>query len=149
MTALLSLIGIGFVGTILWFINTEATSVVYRVQFGWHPVWIGVVLSLSQNVMYLFLYFGGDRIVRCWTWLGRKVEHVRTRYGQLLDRAYLPTTFVAAIFGIPPVLALVTLASSMGIRLRQLLPITLYGRFVRFFTLAIIGETIFAWWASL
>lgn len=147
--ALLSLIGIGFVGTILWFINTEATAVLYRVQLGWHPVWIATVLSLSQNLMYLILYFGGDEMTRRWTWLGRKIDRARTKYADLLERSYLPATFVASIFGIPPVLAMVTLASSMGIRLRQLLPITLCGRFIRFFTLAIIGETLFAWWASL
>ncbi len=146
---LLALVGIGFVGTVLWFINTEATAVVYHVELGWNPVLIATVLSLSQNGMYVFLYHGGGRMVERWRWLGKRVERARVRYARMLEKAYLPSTFVAAIFGLPPVLAMVTLAQGFGYRRRQIFPLTLVGRFIRFFTLAMIGETLFLWWQSL
>ena len=147
--ALLALIGIGFVGTILWFINTEATAVVYHVEMDWNPVIIALVLSLSQNVMYVLLYQGGGRVVERWRWLGKRIERARTRYAKMLDRAYLPSTFVAAILGIPPVLAMVTLAKGFGYSRLQIFPLTLVGRFIRFLTLALVGQTLLTWWAQL
>lgn len=142
----LTLVIIGFAGTLFWFLNTEATAIYYGATLGWAPMAVGVTCALGQVIMYVVLFYAGGRLVARWRWLNGRVERARTRFDRQLRRAYVPTTGVASLFGIPPVVALMTLASSFGQRLRSVLPVAFLGRSVRFAVLAAFGATIVGWW---
>jgi membrane protein YqaA with SNARE-associated domain len=146
--AFFTLLGISFVGSVVWLLNAEATAAYYGADMGWHPVAVGLTCATGQVVMYVILYFGGAKLVERWRWLAAKVQRAEERYGDRLHKAYVPTTLVAALFGIPPVLAMVSLAAGFHIRLRTIVAVTFVGRFVRFTFLAAVGQMLFVWWAS-
>ncbi|MGM0578591.1 MAG: hypothetical protein ACQEXJ_22895 [Myxococcota bacterium] len=145
---ILSLLGIGFVGSVLWIVSPEVTSAVYGAKLGWHPLLVGAVVSVGQMGVYTLLYFGGEALVRRWRWLERQVQRTRDKYEKHLEQAYLTLMFVGGIFGIPPVLGMVTLGGSFGIPALHLLPVTFAGRVVRFTALAALGEPALEWWEA-
>lgn len=148
MLALLSLLAISFVGSVLWIVSTEVTASIYGGN-GWNPLAVGAVCSLGQNAMYVILYFFGRRLIKKWAWLGRQVGRAYSLWRPQLEKAYLGTTFVGSLLGVPPVVAMVSLASGFGFRLQMILAMTLPGRFIRFTVLAWAGDYIFEWWAAL
>ena len=145
----LSLIGLSFVGAIFWVLNVETAAVYYGGELGWHPLAVGLTAAFGQNLNYIFLYKGGDALIHRWTWLGIKVEATKQRFSKQLDTSYLWLTAVAALFGIPPLVAMVALASGFNKSLRAILLVTFPIRTLRFTILAIFGESIFAWWNAI
>jgi hypothetical protein len=142
----LSLLGISFVGAIFWLLNVEAAAIYYGGELAWHPLAVGLTAALGQNLNYIFLYKGGDALIHRWKWLGRKVENTRERFSKQMNSGYLWLTAVAALFGIPPVVAMVALASGFNKSLKSILLITYPVRVIRFTILAHFGESLFAWW---
>ncbi len=143
---LASLLGIGFVGSVFWVVNAELTAILYGSQLGWHPLAVGLLIGAAQTAMYVLLYFGGAQAMTRWAWLDRQVVRVRDRFQERLERAYLPASGVAAILGVPPVIALVALAPGFQVPLLHVVPIAFAGRVVRFSILAAFGERLVAWW---
>lgn len=140
----LSLIGISFVSSIVWVVNVEAATVYYGSELGWHPLTVGLTAALGQNLSYILFYRGGAGLAQRWNWLGKKVDQTRRRFQKKLDSSYLWLTAAAALTGIPPAIAMVTLASGFNIPLRSVLLITYPIRAVRFTLFALLGGQIFA-----
>ncbi len=138
----LSLLGIAFVGSVVWLISPEASAVYYGAKLGWHPLAVGVVVAAGQAPMYVMLYFGGERWAMGWRWLARVVARTRRRYQSRMERNYVGLTVLGAIFGIPPVIAMCALASAFDIRPRRILPVVIACRVVRFSVLAGTGWAV-------
>lgn len=144
--ALLALLGISFVGSVIWVVNTEASAIYYGGELGYSPWLVGAVCAVGQCTAYVFFYYGGEKLIGRWRWLAGKVAKVRARFDPArVGKGYLITTFVAAIVGLPPAVGMVALASGFGVQLRALLPIAFVGRYIRFTVLAFAGEGIKAW----
>ncbi len=144
---ILVLVPIGFVGSVFWFVSAEGSAMYYG-SLGYHPLLIGLLAALGQCVMYVILYHGGSRLVARWSWLARKVEALRMRYERRLTTGYLSVSSVAAVTGVPPLVALMTLGSAFGARFWHLWPLALAGRTIRFTVLAAVGEELVAAWSS-
>ena len=147
MIAAASLIGIGFVGAVVWVVNTEATAVYYGVELGWNPLLVGFLLAFGQLGMHLIFFFFGDRLVRRWKWLQKQVEVVQHKWGNRLEQRYLMVTVLAAIFGVPPSAAICVLAPSFGMTLIRFIPVVFVCRIVRFSTLAYFGLQLGQWFS--
>lgn len=139
---LVTLFGISFVGTLLWFINSETAAAVYGSRLGWHWAAVGLTCAVAQSVMYVLLYQGGDVLVRRWTWFGAKIEAVRARYGEKLERRFIGVMAIGSVLGVPPAVAMPVLAPSFRVGMLVVLPIMFAGRFVRFSILAAFGEAL-------
>lgn len=143
------LIGVSFVGAIFWILNVETAAIYYGGELAWHPLAVGLTAAVGQNLNYIFLYKGGDVLIHRWGWLGKKVEATKKRFRKKLETRYLWLTAVAALIGIPPLVAMVALASGFNKSLRAILLVTFPIRTLRFTILAIFGESIFAWWNAI
>lgn len=141
--AFLSLIGIGFVGTIFWVVSTEASSVYYATELGWSPIAVGLTAAAGQTLMYGLIYVGGERLIARWAWLHGKVDKVRGRFHHDLRGGYLATSMLAALTGIPPAIGMTALASGFAIRSFEILPVIFAGRAIRFGVLAAVGGSLF------
>jgi hypothetical protein len=139
MVELLGLAAIAAVGQIAWFVSAEAASILYVRQLGWHPVAVGAVCAGSQVAVHALLYAGGTGLVSRWGRLHRAVERTRERFRSHLEERYLAFSFLAAVVGIPPVMAMAALAGGFGVPARRLLPVTGAGRMVRFTAIAFAG----------
>ena len=148
MLSVLTLFALSFVGSVVWINPTEGWAMYYGGTLGWNPIAVGLTCTLGQNTMYVLLYFGGERLILRWHWLGRKVERVYRRWSHFFGRGYLPLTAVGGVLGIPPVVAMVALASGFGFRLWSVLSVTLAARFTRFWILAQFGDALFKWWTT-
>lgn len=142
----LTLMGVGFVGSVFWVISPEAAAIYYGSELGWNPVAVGGVVAIAQAGMYVLLYHFGHVLLTRWGWLARQIDRTRGRYQTHLDRNYLILSLAGATTGIPPIVALATLASGFDIPLRKFLPVTMLGRVIRFSVLAAVGEALVAWW---
>ena len=145
MLEVLTLMGIGFVGTIIWPISPEASAVFYGSQLGWSALAVGLTVAVAQLPAYALLYFGGERLVGRWKWLARKVSRTKERLDGQVSGSYLVLTGVGAIFGIPPVIAMCALGSGFEVSARTLMPVVFLGRIVRFSTLAGGGVALSFW----
>jgi membrane protein YqaA with SNARE-associated domain len=145
----LSLLGVAFVGTVFWVVSPEAAAIYYGAELGWNPLLVGATIAVGQIGMYAILYHGGEVMVQRWRWLHGKVMATRTRFLHHMERNYLILAGVGSTTGIPPIVALMALASGFGIPARAMLPVTIVGRTIRFTTLAAAGELLLAWWRAL
>ena len=135
----LVLAGVAFVGSVFWVVSPEAAAVYYGAQ-GHNPLLLGVLCAAPQMIIYAILYFGGEVLVARWGWLHRQVVRTRERFGHRLEGGYLGLTVVGAMSGIPPILAMVSLAGGFEVRAHHVLPVTFVGRMVRFTSLAALGS---------
>lgn len=143
----LTLAGIAFVGTTLWVVSPEVSSVFYGSSLGWPPLAVGVVCAVGQGPAYGIYYVGGARLVARWRWLGVKVSRTRDRLGDRLERHYLLLTALASLTGMPPVIAMCALGAGFGVRPWALFPVVVTGRLIRFSLLAAGGEWVSWAWA--
>ena len=136
------MLGIGFVGSIFWFVSPDATAVYYGTVANWHPLLVGVLIATGLCLAYVPVYYGGEQLVRRWSWLERQVTRTRTRYERWMHKGYLVATAAAALIGIPPLLGMVALASGFGIGARPVIIIAFTGRATRFTIMAFLGHSI-------
>ncbi|MCB9730450.1 MAG: hypothetical protein H6746_18415 [Deltaproteobacteria bacterium] len=144
MIDILAMFGIGLVGSIVWVLNPEVSSVVYGDR-GWHPLLVGLLIGSGQIATYTGLYFGGEALAARWRWLHDNIERTRTRYQRHLEGGYLTVMLFSAIIGIPPPLIVAGLAGGFGIRWSHVMPVALLGRVIRLATLAALGESLLDW----
>jgi len=137
----LKLIAVGCIGSVFWVVNTE-TMAIYAGSEGMHPFLVGAYCSLGQNVSYLFLYRGGDWLIRRWSWLQRKVRRISAKLTDASSRRFCAFTVVAALFGMPPIVGMVALAPAFQVSLGRILTITIPCRAIRFSVLAAFGTAI-------
>ena len=142
MTHLLTLFGISFVGSVFWVMNAEMAAVYYAGELGYSPALVGSICASGQTMMYILLYYGGGWLATRWRWLRRKVERVRQKYGKKLETRYLYLSFLAGIFGVPPVLAMAVLAPGFGVRGPSFFGVLFAGRTIRFTLLAWMGKPL-------
>ena len=147
--AFVTLFVIGFIGSVFWIVNAETTAVYAAGEYGYHPVFVASILGLAQNVAYIPINHFGKQLTSKWQKLADNIERIRTRYGDKLKRRFLWITTLAALTGMPPVVAMVVLAPGFEIKMRHLFPVTLVCRFTRFLVLAWFGEALFHWWDAL
>ncbi len=112
------------------------SAIYYGAELGWHPLAVGAVVAAGQGPMYVLLYLGGDRWILRWKRLARMVERTRTRHAAHLERNYMAVTAMAAMLGVPPVIAMCAMAAAFDVRLTRLLPVVVAGRVLRFTALA-------------
>ena len=141
MLELLTLFGVAVVGSFFWLVSPEVMSAVYGAEGRWSPLTVGLVCATAQTCVYVFLYRGGQTLVQRWSWLNQMVERTRQRFARGLEERYLGLVILGAIFGIPPILVMVTLASGFQIRMSRVLMLAFVGRTIRFGSLAALGET--------
>ncbi len=142
---ILTLYFIALIGTVLWFINAETASVYYGSQLGWNPAFVGLVCALGQCTTFALLYLGGARLLGRWKKLGGKVERLRERYGEHLENRFLLLTAISGVVGLPPLVALSSIAAGFRVPPSHLLVVAALFRWIRFTTLASVGPQIFAW----
>ena len=135
--------GIAFLGVLIPISNPEIAAVLAG-RGGLDPVAVGVAGAAGQCVMYLVVYFAGAQIVPRLKWISRQVERTRARYSTRLEKAYLATAVVAALVGVPPMVALIVLAHSFRVSLLPLVAIAFTFRVARFAILAAGGLQMFA-----
>lgn len=141
MADALLLLAVSFVGQIVWILSPEAMAILYGRQIS--PPLVGLLCATGQLPMHLLLYAGGARILPRLPFMARTIERTRTRLSASA-RPYLATTFVSAIIGLPPIVAMTALAAGFGIGPRRLLAVTYAGRLIRFTTLAAGGASLVA-----
>jgi membrane protein YqaA with SNARE-associated domain len=141
---LLALFGISLVGSVIWFVPVSATSAAYG-QLGWHPLLVGLVASSAQTLGFCILYLGGEQAVRRWRPLARRIDETRERYLPRLEQAYLPSTALGGVSGMPPMVALATLAPAFNVRLHHFLAVAFAARLCRYSFLAAAGQSVGAW----
>ena len=117
-------------------VSPEVSAVYYGAELGWHPLAVGAVVAAGQGPMYVLLYLGGERWVLRWKRLARMVARTRDRHAAHLERNYMALTAVAAMLGVPPVIAMCAMAAAFDVRLARLLPVVVACRVLRFTLLA-------------
>lgn len=137
-----TLMGVAWVGSVFWVVSPEVLSAVYGSQLGWNPLAVGLVAATSQCTVYFLLYRGGDALARRWAFLARQIERVRVRFATHLERNYVGMLLLGGLVGLPPVIAVVTLAPGFGISFRKVLMATFVARTARFAALAALGEAV-------
>jgi membrane protein YqaA with SNARE-associated domain len=141
---LMTLFWIALLGSIVWFVPVSATSVLYGSELGWNPLLIGAICSTAQCVGYVLLHTGGHQLIARWASLARRVEDARQRHLLRLEQAYLPTTLVAGLTGVPRMFAMASMAPAFRVVLGRFIVAAFPGRFVRYSVLAAAGHSIAA-----
>jgi hypothetical protein len=150
-----ALVFLTFVGTLFPPLNPETTAAVFATRTGW-PIWqIGLLYATGQTLGYALLAVFGARLVPRWAWLAGKVESVKVRFADHLERRYLLACAVGGFLGIPPASPLAVLAPGFGVPLAHLLPVMWTTRFVRALLLGAFGKALLegwhvfaAWWQA-
>jgi membrane protein YqaA with SNARE-associated domain len=135
----LGLYGLAILGTLFWVVNVEALAVLYA-GLGWHPLLVALVCAFGQCTAHVVLYLAGARLAHRWSRLDRVVERARARLDGHASGTYLGVAATAGLLGVPPLVAIVVLAPSFGVRLLHLLPIAFATRTVRFGALAVLSQ---------
>ncbi len=118
---------------IIFVINSEGWAAFVGLT-GARP-WAGVALALAlgQTVCFSALYFGGHKLVA-------RLPKVQRRLERFDAERYRPLVYVwislAALIGLPPMIAMSALASGLGVSFPALFGLALAGRFARFSLLA-------------
>ena len=140
-----SLFGLALVAAMAGILPVWATCIYYTAQLGWSPVLVGVVAATGQCVGYVVLYTAGTGLMAVWPRLARKVEAAREQTLHRLRAGFLPTTACAAVFGVPPMVAVAAIAPAFEIGLLPLVGVAFPGRFIRFAVAAGAGGTLATW----
>jgi len=144
----LSLVGVSFLGTVVWVLSPEATAMLYGSQDRMPAVVVGGLCALGQGSMLALLYYMGGELTERWAWMRKKVERTRNRFEKQLNRSFLWMSVSAGIVGIPPAIAISALAKGFGMRLFPFLFCIVAGRFARFTFLAASGEKAMEFFAT-
>tara|TARA_B100000579_G_scaffold281547_1_gene233096 strand:- start:404 stop:907 length:504 start_codon:yes stop_codon:yes gene_type:complete len=144
----LSLVGICFIGTIVWVFSPEATAVLYGSQERMPALVVGALCTLGQCSMFALLYFLGGELTERWSWMKKNVDKTKTRFADQLERSFLTMSVSAGVIGIPPAIAISALAKGFGLRLLPFLSCIAIGRFGRFTLLAAGGEEAMKYFAA-
>jgi membrane protein YqaA with SNARE-associated domain len=136
---LLALLPLTFAGTVFWFLNPEATAVLFVSTGGLHPVAVGMVAAVGQSLAHLVMWAGGARLQRSGPWFDRHCQRAHDRWGPRLARSTLPLVAASGLFGVPPASATALLAPGLGLRRNLVLPLLFVGRAIRFTTLGLLA----------
>lgn len=142
------LMGIALVGTVFWVVSPEVSAAYYGSELGWSPLLVGVTVAAAQAPVYTLVYFGGERLAGRWRWLGRQIERARRRLSGRGVRGFLAVSAVAAVTGLPPVIAMCAMGAAWGVPARMLLPVVVAGRVVRFTALAGAAGALLGPWLA-
>jgi membrane protein YqaA with SNARE-associated domain len=159
--ALLATLGFGVLSAVVPFANAEAYALTSQVSHSIDPVPVALGLAVGQTVGKVLLFAGVRR--------GRNLPGVRHRRAVLRSRPAgpvrgllrgvlsallarvgqkrwgLPTTFVAAVVGLPPLYAVALLAGATRMRLGWFAAVVLAGRTLRFGLVAYSVDGLGPW----
>lgn len=127
----LGLVAIGFVGTVVWVVNPEATTALYVARRGWLPALVVLLVAVGQAGAHAVLFAAGDQVRRRWRWFDRQCERARVGLGRLLSRGAWPVALASGLVGLPPSSATAALAPGLGLRAGSILPLLFAMRVVR------------------
>jgi hypothetical protein len=96
---------------------------------------VALVLAAGQTVCFGALYLGGDRLVRRFPRVQRRIE--RFDAGRFHGLVYLWLA-LGAVVGLPPMLAMSVLGRTLNLSFATLVAFSLAGRFLRFAVLAAV-----------
>ena len=139
------LFGLAFVTAIAGVLPLWATCVYYTARLGWSPALVGTIAAAGQCVGYVVLYTAGTSLMRLWPRLARKVDAAREQTLHRLSAGFLPTTGCAAVFGVPPMVAVAAIAPAFELGLLPLVGVAFGGRFLRFTVAAGAGGSLTTW----
>jgi membrane protein YqaA with SNARE-associated domain len=148
LLTLLATVGFGVLSAVIPFANAEAYVFTSQVSHSIDPVPVALGIAVGQTVGKVLLFYGVRR--------GKNLPGVRHRRAALRSqpagpvrarlrtalqtllalvgqkRWGLPTTFVAAVVGVPPLYAVALLAGATRMRLVWFAAVVLAGRVLRF-----------------
>jgi membrane protein YqaA with SNARE-associated domain len=131
-------------GPLLWVVNTE-TILVVQVQQGQLPILLAACAALGQVFTFLILYQLGEAALhriplfsaRLHAWPEEKREKLRTRT--------TPALVLGGITGLPPVVVMACLCSSVAYPRVKMSVLVFLTRFLRFSVVALGGQQVLAW----
>ena len=140
IASLFELYGISCFSTFIWVLNAEVAAVLYAgMEDPLHPFVIGLVIALGQCTSYVFFLKGGGQLTR-FRKIREVVQATKNRFRERLKTGFVSLTITAALFGVPPVIAMVLLARPFGMAAWPIIGLAFAGRLCRFTLLAYFGE---------
>ncbi len=129
---------VGFASPVVWLLNAEALAILAGLV-GARP-WpaVGLTLACGQIACLSLLFYGGEGLCRRVAPLRRHLERFRAD-PRRLERTRAGATWAlvtAALFGLPPLMAMAALAPGLGLRYRTFFGVAFGGRLLRFCLLA-------------
>lgn len=135
-----------FVAGVSLIVNAEATVLIATSQFGLEPLQAALACAGGQTLLFAFLYRYGGALALRWGMLQRQVSKTRERHGKRMQRRFLWVVLGGASVGVPPMIALATLASSFRVGLGRLLVLAAPLRLLRFWLVALLGFQVSRLW---
>lgn len=158
--ALLTSVGYGVVSAVIPVVNAEAYVIASQISTAAGPVSVAIGIGIGQTIGKALLFLGvrrgkdfpfvRHRIIRTGRPVGRVRARGRASIAWLLGlvgqkRWGLPIVFIAAVVGIPPLLAVALLAGATRMKLGYFIPVVLVGRVGRFVIVALGIHQIHPW----
>jgi membrane protein YqaA with SNARE-associated domain len=138
----LTLVAIGFVGTVFWPANPETATLICVAEHLLPLAVAGLATTIGQTAAVLVLYLFGDRLRRRWGGFDRWCTRMRTRHAKRLASGRVALAITSCLLGLPPVSITAALAAGLDMPLWTFVPIVFAGRMVRFTTLAALGAAV-------
>lgn len=140
--ALLVLYVAAFLGPVFFWIpcSTEIAAATAG-RYGLVPPLVGFACAAGHTTVYALIYLLGDRISTRLRWARLPMERVALKHSHALQHGSLGATFSSTLVGVPPTLAVFSLAPSLKLRLPPMLLVLSVGRFARFTAIALFAQS--------
>lgn len=131
-------------GPLLWVINTE-TILVVQVQQGQWPVLLAACAALGQVGTFLIIYELGEAALHRIPFFSRSLTAWPDGKRNALRARTTPALVLGGITGLPPVVVLACLCSSVDYPRFKMSVLVFITRFLRFSVVALGGQQVLAW----
>lgn len=139
----LTLVAVGFAGTLVWVANPEAAVVLATSHHRLAPLAIAALVTVGQATALALLYGGGGWLAARWPWFGRQCARVRERLGPRAGGRATAVIASSGLLGFPPASALSAVAPGLGLSGGRVFPLLLALRLVRFIAVALLAGVSF------
>jgi membrane protein YqaA with SNARE-associated domain len=134
-------------GPLLWIVNTE-TFVVVAVKEGHVPALLAACAALGQVGTFLVLYQLGEAALHRVPFFARQLgKWPDERRARLRERT-TPALLLGGLTGLPPVVVLACLCSSVAYPRLKMSALVFVTRFARFLVVALGGRQVLGWFTS-
>lgn len=131
-------------GPLLWVINTE-TILVVQVQQGQLPVLLAACAALGQVGTFLIIYQLGEAALHRIPFFSKRLTAWPDEKRLALRSRTTPALVLGGLTGLPPVVVLACLCSSVDYPRLKMSGLVFVTRFVRFLVVALGGQQVLAW----
>ncbi|MEW5850510.1 MAG: hypothetical protein AB2A00_17120 [Myxococcota bacterium] len=129
-------------------INTELILLLQVLESGQDPALMVLAASGGHMTLYLLLHAMGEKTLTRWGPMARRLAAMTTEKRERFRNGATAGLVVGSLLGVPPVVVLAPLSSSVGFPRWRLAVITLLGRIVRFGVLVSLGGEALRWLQS-